>query len=134
MEKLSSFASRLEEYYENPMTIITKYIEEFGLEGEALDIIPKIAKNQLEKIQKQLSLAREWIPVKPNILKCNPGIEESFAETLEWLTNLYFLGLPIPEDKLPEIKAIIEARKLPRIIYKPMLKWLEEKYGFCLNR
>lgn len=134
MEKLSKFASYLEDYYENPMAIIARYIETFELEKEALEMIPKIAENQLKKVQKQLSFAREWIPVKPNILKCNPGIDENFAETLEWLTNLYFLGLPIPEDKLSEIKTIIEARKLPRIIYKPMLKWLEEEYGFCLNR
>lgn len=126
---LWQFARQREDMGMPPLQIISEYIVQTNQEAEALDMIPKLAKSQTEKVQKQLNYARCWIPVKVDTYACNKGMTRGQSKMLDVLTDYYCLGMDIPENFLPKVKGTIEQMKKPTFIFIPMVEWLQDKYG-----
>lgn len=130
--KLSEFAKNYEMMgCDDPIKIIREYIIESNRESDALTIIPTLAKARLDKIQQQLDYARVWIPNKCDLQKCNKNITAQQAKMLDRLTDVYCLGLEIPEVYIEEVKKVISNMKRPNIVFAPMVEWLKDKYGIC---
>ena len=128
--KLSEFANMYEMAgCDDVITIIREYIIETNREADAIEIIPILAKSKLDKIQEQLDYARVWIPNKCDLQKCNKNINAQQAKMLDRLTDVYCLGLEIPEVYIEEVKKVISNMKRPAIVFAPMVEWLKDKYN-----
>lgn len=126
---LWEFARWREEMGMPPLQIIGEYLVQTNQEAEALEMVPKLAKSQTEKVQRLLNYARCWIPVKVDTYACNKGITREQSKMLDVLTDYYCLGMDIPESFLPKVKETIEQMKKPTIVFVPMVEWLQDKYG-----
>ena len=129
IEKFSEFARWCENMGLSPLQIIYEYLVQTNQEGDALEMIPKLAKRQTEKVQKQLDYARSWIPNKIDIFAGNKGITREQAKTLDLLTDYFCLGMEVPEYYIEKARETVEHMKTPRFVFVPMVEWLRDKYG-----
>lgn len=129
MEKFSEFVRLYEMTGMSPLQIVCEYLVQTNQEEVALELIPKLAKSQTEKVKKQLDYARCWIPNKVDTYACNKGITKEQSKMLDVLTDYYCLGMDIPENFLPKVKETVEQMKTPTLVFVPMVDWLKDKYG-----
>lgn len=129
IEKFSEFVRLYEMTGMSPLQIICEYLVQTNQEMEALEMIPKLAKSQTEKVKKQLDYARCWIPNKIDIFAGNKGITREQAKMLDVLTDYYCLGMEVPEYYIEKARETVEHMKTPRFVFVPMVEWLRDKYG-----
>lgn len=129
----SEFVCFWEKFGMAPLEIIAKYLIETNQEAEALTIIPKLAKDKSDKIQRQLDYARSWIPFKVDTYKCNKNVTRPQAKMLETLTDYYCLGMDIPEKYIEEVKEVIPNMETPTVVFIPMVEWLRDKYNIMFK-
>ena len=130
---LSEFALHCERMGMTPLDIICEYLVQTKQEAEALDMIPKLAQRQAHRIQSRLDYARSWIPNKVNVYKANRNVTRQQAEIIDRLTDLYCLGMEIPEQYLAKVREIISNMEMPKLIFVPMTEWLRDKYNITFK-
>ena len=130
---LSEFALHCERMGIKPLDIIYEYLVQTKQETEALDMIPKLAQMQAHRIQSRLDYARSWIPNKVNVYKANRNVTRQQAEIIDRLTDLYCLGMEIPEQYLAKVREIISNMEMPKLIFVPMTEWLRDKYNITFK-
>ena len=130
---LSEFALHCERMGMTPLDIICEYLVQTKQEAEALDMIPKLAQRQAHRIQSRLDYARSWIPNKVNVYKANRNVTRQQAEIIDRLTDIYCLGMDIPEQYLAKVKEIIPNMAMPKMIFIPMTEWLRDKYNITFK-
>lgn len=129
----SEFVRVHEKFGIAPLEIIANYLIETNQEAEALTIIPKLAKDKSDKIQRQLDYARTWIPIKADIYECNKNVTRPQAKMIETLTNYYCLGMDIPEKYIEKVKEVIPNIETPTVVFVPMVEWLRDKYNIVFK-
>lgn len=130
---LSEFALHCERMGMKPLDIIYEYLVQTKRETEALDMIPRLAQMQAHRIQSRLDYARSWIPNKVNVYKANRNVTRQQAEIIDRLTDLYCLGMEIPEQYLAKVREIISNMEMPKLIFVPMTEWLRDKYNITFK-
>lgn len=130
---LSEFAFHCERMGMKPLDIIYEYLVQTKQETEALDMIPKLAQMQAHRIQSRLDYARSWIPLKVDVYKANRNITRQQAEIIDRLTDLYCLGMEIPEQYLAKVRETISSMEMPKLIFVPMTEWLRDKYNIMFK-
>lgn len=130
---LSEFALHCERMGMTPLDIIYEYLVQTKQEIEALDFIPKLAQRQAYRIQSRLDYARSWIPNKVDVYKSNKNVTRQQAEIIDRLTDLYCLGMEIPEQYLAKVREIISNMAMPKVIFIPMTEWLRDKYNIMFK-
>ena len=130
---LSEFALHCEGMGMTPLDIIYEYLIQTKQETEALDFIPKLAQRQAHRIQSRLDYARSWIPNKVDVYKANKNVTRQQAEIIARLTDLYCLGMDIPEQYLANVREVVSNMETPKIVFKPMTEWLRDKYNIMFK-
>lgn len=130
---LSEFALRCEIMGMTPLDIIYEYLVQTKQETEALEMIPKLAQRQAYRIQSQLNYARSWIPNKVNVYKSNRNVTRQQAEIIDRLTDIYCLGMDIPEQYLAKVREVVSNMATPKIVFRPMTEWLRDKYNIMFK-
>ena len=130
---LSEFALRCEIMGMKPLDIIYEYLVQTKQETEALDMIPKLAQSKASRIQSQLNYARSWIPNKVNVYKANRNVTHQQAEMIDRLTDLYCLGMDIPEQYLAKVREVVPNMAMPKVVFAPMTEWLRDKYNIVFK-
>lgn len=130
---LSEFALHCERMGMKPLDIIYEYLVQTKRETEALDMIPRLAQMQAHRIQSRLDYARSWIPNKVNVYKANRNVTRQQAEIIDRLTDLYCLGMEIPEQYLAKVRETISNMEMPKLIFVPMTEWLRDKYNIVFK-
>lgn len=131
--RLSEFALHCEGMGMTPLDIIYEYLVQTKQETEALDFIPKLAQRQAHRIQSRLDYARSWIPNKVDVYKANKNVTRQQAEIIDRLTDLYCLGMDIPEQYLAKVREVVPKMAMPKIVFKPMTEWLRDKYNIMFK-
>lgn len=129
----SEFVLLCERMGMKPLDIIYEYLVQTKQETEALDMIPKLAQSKANRIQIQLDYARSWIPNKVNVYKSNRNVTRQQAEIIDRLTDIYCLGMDIPEQYLAKVREIIPNMEMPKLIFIPMTEWLRDKYNILFK-
>lgn len=129
----SEFVLLCERMGMKPLDIIYEYLVQTKQETEALDMIPKLAQSKANRIQIQLDYARSWIPNKVNVYKSNRNVTRQQAEIIDRLTDIYCLGMDIPEQYLAKVREIIPNMEMPKLIFLPMTEWLRDKYNIIFK-
>lgn len=131
--RLSEFALYCERMGMIPLDIICEYLVQTKQEVKALDIIPKLAQGQANRIQSQLDYARSWIPLKVDVYKANKNVTRQQAEIIDRLTDYYCLGMDIPEQYLAKVREVVPNMATPKIVFVPMTEWLRDKYNIMFK-
>lgn len=131
--RLSEFALHCERMGMKPLDIICEYLVQTKQEVKALDIIPKLAQSQANRIQSQLDYARSWIPLKVDVYKANKNVTRQQAEIIDRLTDYYCLGMDIPEQYLAKAREVVSNMATPKLIFTPMTEWLRDKYNIMFK-
>lgn len=130
---LSEFALHCERMGMYPLDIIYEYLVQTKQELEALEFIPKLAQHKAYRIQSQLNYARSWIPNKVDVYKSNKNVTRQQAEIIDRLTDLYCLGMDIPEQYLAKVREVVPKMVTPNIVFRPMTEWLRDKYNIVFK-
>ena len=129
IQSFSQYVQFWESMGVEPLKIIEKYLVESKQEQAALEMIPRLAESQTNRVQRQLDYARTWIPIKVDTFACNKGLTHEQAQMLNTLTDYYCLGLELSEDYLEKVRVAIPQIKKPLLVFVPMVEWLKETYG-----
>lgn len=111
------------------LEIICEWFVRNNKEQEGLEIIPKLAKSQANRIQNKYDYAKSWIPMLPDlnhIIKNN-----EIAEHLNRLQQYCCLDYPLENDEkeLQWIKENIHNKmKIPTMFFVPTIDYLK-RYG-----
>lgn len=109
---------------------ILLYFTENNLESQALEMIPKLAKSQVEKINKKYNYVKVWllntaIPCDSKGNRFSQDIEDKFRI----IVNHHLLDEELPEKLIEWAKEEIPKMEMPRIFFVPAYEWLKEKYN-----
>lgn len=111
------------------LDIIYEWFVRNNKEQEGLDLIPRLAKSQTEKIQNKYAYAKSWIPMLPDLYYIIKNKE--IASHLNRLQQCRCLDYPLDKDKkeLQWAKENIHNKmKVPTMFFRPTIDYLK-KYG-----
>lgn len=111
------------------LDIIYEWFVRNNKEQEGLDLIPRLAKSQAQKIQNKYDYAKFWIPMLPDlhhIIK-----DKKIAEHLNCLQQYCCLDYPLDKDEKEFQWAkenIHNKMEIPTMFFVPTIDYLK-KYG-----
>ena len=111
------------------LEIIYEWFIRNNKEQEGLDLIPRLAKSQANKIQNKYDYAKSWIPMLPDLYYIIKNKE--IASNLNRLQQCCCLDYPLDKDKkeLQWAKESIHNKmKVPTMFFRPTIDYLK-KYG-----
>ena len=129
MITLSEFAKRLEDIGKSPIEIIELYLTLTNQEIDALDMIPRLAKSATYKIESKLDYAQSWIPSLIDTSRVNKSVTKEQGDLILKLSMYFCLGMTLPDYIKEQAESIIPTMNTPKLIFIPMVKWLESMYG-----
>lgn len=129
MIALSEFAKNLELANKTPIQIIEMYLILTHQEADALEMIPKLAKSATEKVQTKLDYARSWIPCLVDTSRVNKAVTKEQGDLILKLSFYFCLGMTLPDYVKEQAESIIPTMNTPKLIFVPMVDWLESTYG-----
>lgn len=111
------------------LDIIYEWFIRNNKEQEGLELIPRLAKSQAQKIQNKYDYAKSWIPM---LIDLNKIIKDKkVAEHLNRLQQYCCLDYPLENDEkeLQWAKENIHnIMKVPNMFFRPTIEYLN-KYG-----
>ncbi len=111
------------------LDIIYEWFIRNNKEQEGLDLIPRLAKSQAEKIKNKYDYAKSWIPMLPDLNRIIK--DKQVAEHLNRLQQYCALDYPLEnnEKELQWAKESIHNKmKVPTMFFRPTIDYLK-KYG-----
>ena len=115
---------------DDDLTIIERWFCLNNREQDGLDLISKLSKSKVDKLESILNTAKIWLPNIPDVYESNKkfGIDKDIASNINRITTYHLLGCEIPTNLLIWAEKTIPTIDTPKIIFIPMVEWLKTKY------
>lgn len=111
------------------LDIIYEWFIRNNKEQEGLDLIPRLAKSQTEKIQEKYDYVRSWLPMLVDLTECMKNKET--ARKLNRLIQCSLVDYDLTSDEKLFVWAkenIHNKMKVPTMFFRPTIDYLK-KYG-----
>lgn len=109
------------------LQIIQAFFDLNNLEEEGMELIHELTKTKVEKLKYKNRIVKEWLDILPS-----KYLYENYdLDTADWLHTLELdfivYGCKLSSSRLKWAKENIPNIKMPKIYFRPLIEWLEEK-------
>lgn len=129
MITLSEFVKNLEHMGKSSIEIIELYLILTCQETDALEMIPRLASAATYRVETKLEYAQSWIPTLIDTSRVNKSVTKEQGDLILKLSFYFCLGMTLPDYVKEQAESIIPNMNTPKLIFLPMVNWLEQTYG-----
>lgn len=110
------------------IALIRTWFCENDKESEGIELITELSKSKIEKMDRQLTYIKTWLPNVPSVWSSNNKLSGDDVDRLNRIIRYHIIGSDLPQSLLDWAKENIPNMNIPDIIFIPMVEWLKHRY------